>query len=98
MIFESVSETCVSQIVELNGPALLFVRGQFGRFATLSIEASDDPKQEFLEIATATKTGVIPISFTGRYFLRLRFTAGEYQFGESSVSVSSNQSVEVAAL
>ena len=94
-ILEDVTESCVSESVEHDGPALLFVRGKFSRIATITVLVSDDPSEEFLAVATATGPGVMPIPYAGRYFVQLRFTA-DPEFGESCVSVSSNQVVEVA--
>ena len=94
-IFDNVTESSVSEPVEHNGPAVLFVRGKFSRIASMAVLVSDDPSEEFLEVATAAGPGVMPIPYPGRYFVQLRFTADPL-FGESSVSVSSNQAVEVA--
>ncbi len=96
-ILEDVTENCVSEPVEHDGPALLFVRGKFSRIASVAVLISDDPSEEFLEVATAAGPGVMPIPYRGRYFVQLRFTT-DPQFGESCVSVSSNQSVVEVAL
>lgn len=96
-ILESATTNCVSEVVEHDGPGLLFVRGKFGRCALLTIECSDDPECEFLEVASATRSGVIPINFHGRYFVRVTLSGNDEQFGFSDLTVSTNQQAEVVA-